>query len=195
MPEPQSKQVTDLLHRWRDGESKALDSLMPLVYDELRRIARRHMSSERRDHTLQPTALVHEAFGRLIDADVSWTDRVHFFAIAASTMRRILVEHARRAKRAKRGGSSAKVPLQEGQAVAQPATTDVLALNEALDKLGAFDARKARAVELFYFGGMTYDEGAAAIQISPATFHRELRLARAWLQRELSGQQADSDAH
>ena len=185
MPDQPTRNVTRLLQEWQGGDREALDRLMPLVYDELRRLARRHMAGERRDHTLQPTALVHEAFGRLIDADIPWNDRVHFFAVAATTMRRILVEHARKAHRAKRGGGAHRVTLDDDAAVVQPATVEILALDQALDRLAVFDERKARAVELHYFGGMTYEEGAAAMGLSAATFHRELRLARAWLQREL----------
>ena len=180
-----TRNVTRLLRDWSEGDREALDRLMPLVYEELRRLARRHMAGERRDHTLQPTALVHEAFGRLIDADIPWNDRVHFFAVAATTMRRILVEHARKANRAKRGGDAHRVTLDDDAAVVRPPTVEILALDEALDRLAAFDERKARAVELHYFGGMTYEEGAAALEMSTATFHRELRMARAWLQREL----------
>ncbi len=185
MSDPPTRIVTGLLRDWRGGDDSALERLMPLVYDELRRLARRHMAGERRDHTLQPTALVHEAFGRLIDADIPWNDRVHFFAVAATTMRRILVEHARKANRAKRGGGADRVTLEDDAAVEQPRAIQIVALDRALDRLAEFDERKARIVELHYFGGMTYEEGAAALDVSAATFHRELRLARAWLQREL----------
>ena len=187
MSETPPSELTKLLREWSAGDAQALDRLTPLVYDELRRLARHHMGRERKDHTLQPTALVHEAFGRLIDADIPWNDRVHFFAVAAVTMRRVLVEYARKAKREKRGGGVAqKVTLDEGAALDASRPAELLNLNEALNKLAEFDARKARAVELHYFGGMTYDEGAAALEISAATFHRELRMARAWLQRELA---------
>jgi len=186
MPDESTSDVTRLLREWRDGDRDALDRLLPLVYDQLRRLARRHMAGERRDHTLQPTALVHEAFGRLIGADIPWNDRVHFFAVAATTMRRILVEHARKANRPKWGGDMHRVTLEDGAAVARPVTVEILDLDRALDRLAAFDQQKARVVELHYFGGMTYEEGAAALELSPATFHRELRLARAWLQRELN---------
>ncbi|TDI40834.1 MAG: sigma-70 family RNA polymerase sigma factor [Acidobacteria bacterium] len=188
MPDEPTSDITRLLREWRDGDRDALDRLMPLVYDQLRRLARRHMAGERRDHTLQPTALVHEAFGRLIGADIPWNDRVHFFAVAATTMRRILVEHARKANRPKRGGGMHRVTLEEGAASVLPPTVEILALDQALDRLAGFDPRKARVVELHYFGGMTYEEGAAALDLSPATFHRDLRLARAWLQRELQAE-------
>ena len=193
MPNEPTRNVTQLLRDWRDGDRDALDRMMPLVYDELRRLARRHMAAERRDHTLQPTALVNEAFGRLIDADIPWNDRVHFFAVAATTMRRILVEHARRANRGKRGGGAKRVTLEDDAAVVRPPTVEILALDRALDRLAEFDERKARVVELHYFGGMTYEEGAAALEMSPATLHRELRLARAWLQRELGSDAESSD--
>ena len=185
MSESPDQDVTRLLREWRAGDRSALDRLMPLVYDELRRLARVRMSGERRDHTLQPTALVHEAFGRLIDARAPWEDRAHFFAIAATTMRRILVEHARRARRPKRGGAERRVTLDDGAAVAPSIPTDVLALDVALDRLRELDERKSRAVELHYFGGLTYDEGASVLGVSSATFHRDLRLGRAWLQREM----------
>lgn len=186
MPDRSPSDVTGLLRAWRGGDRAALDELLPLVYDELRRIARRHMARERRDHTLQPTALVHEAFGRLIDATTPWEDRVHFFAVAATTMRRILVEHARKANRAKRGGGARPVTLDDAVVAATPRSPDVLALDRALDRLAGMDERKAKIVELHYFGGMTYEEGAAALGISAATFHRDLRIGRAWLQREMT---------
>lgn len=185
--------VTALLHDWADGDREALDRLTPLVYDELRRLARRQMVGERKDHTLQPTALVHEAFGRLIDADIPWNDRVHFFAVAATTMRRILVEHARRSRRPKHGGGAHKVTLEDDAAVDRPRAVEVLALDRALDKLAEFDPRKARSIELHYFGGMTYDEAATVLDVSAATFHRDLRLARAWLQREMSDMSGRTD--
>ena len=185
MADELTRNVTRLLHQWRSGDPDAMDRLMPLVYDELRRLARRHMAGERKNHTLQPTALVHEAFGRLIDADIPYSDRMHFFAMAATTMRRILVEHARKANRQKRGGGVNKVTLEGSGASEDPRPVEILALDHALGRLGEFDPRKARTVELHYFGGMTYEEGATALEISPATFHRELRMARAWLQREM----------
>jgi RNA polymerase sigma factor (TIGR02999 family) len=185
--------ITRLLRAWREGDRSALDRLMPLVYDELRRLARVRMSRERSDHTLQPTALVHEAFGRLIEVDTPLEDRAHFFAIAATTMRRILVEHARRARRPKRGGGERAVTLDDDAAVAPNRSIDVVALDLALGRLEAIDARKARAVELYYFGGLTYAEGAAVLEVSPATFHRELRLGRAWLQREIGPASGSDD--
>lgn len=186
MADSPNPDLTALLRDWNAGDAEALERLTPLVYDELRRLARHHMGGERKGHTLQPTALVHEAFGRLIDADIPWNDRVHFFAVVAVTMRRVLVEHARKANREKRGGKEAqRITLGERASVEPPRQIELLQLDQALDRLAAFDERKARTIELHYFGGMTYDEGAAALEISAATFHRELRLARAWLQREI----------
>lgn len=189
MDEPNRKDLTALLRAWRGGDSSALDRLMPIVYEELRRLASRRMAGERKNHTLQATALVHEAFQRLIDANISWNDRAHFFAVAATTMRRILVEHARKSNSEKRGGQAQKVALDESSQVVPTRSFEILALDEALKKLEAFDERKMRAIELYYFGGMTYEEAAESMSISAATFHRELRLGRAWLQREMT----DSD--
>lgn len=188
---PEQTEVSRLLLRWREGDAAALERLLPLVYDELHAIARRHMRGERPDHTLQTTGLIHEAYLRLCGADVTWKGRVHFLAVAAQTMRRVLVDHARARGRAKRGGGDAAVTLDDVAAPARP--DDVLALDEALARLSALDERKARVVELHYFGGLTYDETAAAVGISAATVDRELRLAKAWLHRELrpAGGKAD----
>ncbi len=185
MSDPPTTNLTGLLREWQEGDRAALERLTPLVYDELRLMARLKMAGERKGHTLQPTALVHEAFVRLVNSDVSFNDRVHFFALAATTMRRVLIEHARKAQRSKRGGGAIVQTLDDRHAVEQPVDIEILALDEALERLAAFDARKARAVELHYFGGLTYEEAAAVLGISPATYHRELRLARAWLQREI----------
>jgi RNA polymerase sigma-70 factor (ECF subfamily) len=177
--------VSDLLLRWRNGDAAALEQLMPLVYDELHALARRQLSGERSDHTLQTTALVHEAYLRLIGADVSWEGRVHFLVVAAQTMRRILVDHARRRRRWRRGGRLTMIPIEDATVAAPEAAVDLIILDEALDRLAAVDGRKARAAELHYFGGMSYDETAEALGISTATVHRELRVAKAWLYREL----------
>ena len=158
---------------------------MPLVYDQLRRQADRYMRGERGGHTLQATALVHEAYARMVDMEVSWKDRAHFFAVAARVMRRILVDHAKSARRAKRGGGAVKVPLDESLFVDRESVSDLVDLNDALVGLAKFDERKAQVVELRYFGGMTYDEMAEALGLSVATVDRELRLAKAWLYREL----------
>jgi len=178
--------VTVLLRRWRSGDQQALDGLMPLVYDELRRLAARCLYAERPGHTLPATALVHEAYLRLIDADVEWQNRAHFYALAARILRRILVEYARSHNRQKRGGDAVKVPLEEAVVVGPEASSTVLELDEALQRLAALDARKSEVVQLLYFGGLTYEETAAALDISPATVHRELKLAKAWLHREMA---------
>lgn len=176
-------QVSALLLTWRNGDRGALDRLVPLVHDELRRLAEQCMRGERPGHTLQPTALVHEAYLRLVDANIAWQDRAHFFAVAATTMRRVLVDHARAKGRAKRDGKP--VSLEDSLLVAADRADDFLVVNEALDRLAAQDARAARVVELHFFGGLTYEETAEALGISAATVDRDLRFARAWLHREL----------
>jgi len=178
-------EISQLLVAWRNGDQDALQRLLPLVYNELHALARRHMRGERPDHTLQTTALIHEAYLRLCGADVAWEGRAHFLAVAAQTMRRILVDHARARSRDKRGGGIAPISLEAAAPVAPEASDELLALDEALTRLSALDERKAHAVELHYFGGLTYDETAAALDVSPATVDRELRLAKAWLYREL----------
>ncbi|MGH7701170.1 MAG: sigma-70 family RNA polymerase sigma factor [Gemmatimonadales bacterium] len=184
-------EVSGLLLAWRSGDRAALDRLMPLVYDELHAIAARHLRGEGSGHTLQTTALIHEAYLRLIGADVRWEGRVHFFAVAARIMRRILVDHARARGRAKRGGGVRPVSLEDGLTVVPEPSADIIALDEALQRLSAFDERKGRAVELHYFGGLTYEETAVALNVSPATVDRELRLAKAWLYRELGAKGGD----
>jgi RNA polymerase sigma factor (TIGR02999 family) len=161
------------------------------VYDELHGLARRQMRGERPEHTLQTTALIHEAYLRLCGADVAWEGHVHFLAVAAQTMRRILVDHARARARDKRGGGAPAVPLNESLAASPARTPDVVELDEAIARLSALDERKARAVELHYFGGLTYDETAAALGVSAATIDRELRLAKAWLYQELRPSEKD----
>ena len=183
---PQSRDVTVLLHQWRSGDRQALDELMPLVYDELRRIAARCMSSERRDHTLRATALVNEAYMRLAAAEIEWQDRALFFAVAANVLRRILVEYARIHNRHKRGSGEKPISLDDALEVGHEACATILDLDEALNRLSELDSRKSDVVQLMYFGGMTYEEIAEALSISPATVHRELKLAKAWLYREMS---------
>jgi RNA polymerase sigma factor (TIGR02999 family) len=178
-------EVTRLLRDWRQGDSQSLEEMMPLVYDELRRIAERYFRKENPGHTLQPTALVNEAFISLVDADVNWSDRLHFYAVSARIMRRLLVDHAKAKLRMKRGGREAKVSLEDVQVIAPSPPVDIIELDEALDRLATFDERKSRVVELHYFGGFTYDEIADVIGISVATVDRELRLAKAWLYGEL----------
>lgn len=193
MDDPAPKTVTQLLMQWRAGDEQALNQLLPLVYDELRRLAGRYMQSERSDHTLQPTALVHEAYLGLVDIKVSWQDRAHFFAVAARLMRRLLVDHAKAMRRDKRGGGL-KVTLKEELASTPAPAMDVFALDEALKVLADFDDRKCQVVELHYFGGLSYDETAEALGLSAATVHRELRLAKAWLYHELTRKGGENEA-
>ena len=179
--------VTGLLLSWREGDAAALDRLVPLVYDELRRVARRHLRGERPGHALQTTALVHEVYLRLVDVDqLTVKNRTHFFAVAAKLMRQILVDHARRQHADKRGGGATMVSLADVSPAAQPPSVDVLALDQALDALSAIDARQGGVVELRFFAGLDIDEAAEALGISPATVEREWVLARAWLYRRLS---------
>ena len=175
--------VTTLLRDWRSGDPGALDQLMPLIYDDLRRIAGSYMRSERAGHTLQATALVNESFARLAESGVSFQNKAHFFAIASRTMRHILTDYGRARRSQKRGGGVAPVTLQE-ERVARPAGPDILVLDDALRKLAEIDERKSDVVVLHYFGGMTYKETAEALNVSPATIERDLSLAKAWLANE-----------
>ena len=182
------QQVTKLLVDWSNGNQEALEQLTPLVYGELRRLAARYLRKERPDQTLQSTALVHEAYLRLIDAkDVRWQSRAHFFAIAANLMRRILVDHARRRDAEKRGGSQILLTLDDAFAVTKETDVDLLAIDEALNRLAVIDAQQARVVELRFFSGLTVEETAAALGISPKTVKRDWSVARAWLRREIGG--------
>jgi RNA polymerase sigma factor (TIGR02999 family) len=181
-----TESVTQLLGAWRSGDDGALDQLTPLVYNELRRLAGRYMQSERPGHTLQATAVVNEAFMRMVDMDVPWQNRAHFFAIAARLMRRILVDHAKAHKREKRGGKFTDLTLDEGLVESGEPEADMIHLDEALRRLEGFDERKAQVVELHYFGGLTYKEISEAVGIAEATVDRDLRMAKAWLQNELS---------
>ena len=179
--------VTGLLLSWSQGDAEALDRLVPLVYDELRRVARRHLQREPPGHALQATALVHEVYLRLVDVDrLTLENRTHFFAVAAKLMRRILVDHARRQRADKRGGGATMVSLDDVSPAAQPPSVDVLALDQALAALVAIDARQVDVVELRFFAGLDIDEAAEALGISPATVEREWAMARAWLYRRLS---------
>jgi len=187
MDESQDRQlVTQLLQQWGSGNRQALDELMPVVYDHLRKLASNCLRSERPDHTLRATALVHEAYLRLVDSEITLQDRVHFYVISARLLRRILVDHAKSRNRHKRGGEFQKIPLDEAVLVGPESDHGILELDEALRRLAAQDQRKSELIELLFFGGLTYDEAAAALKISPATVHRELTLAKAWLHRELS---------
>ncbi len=180
MTQQQRTRVTQLLHNWRDGRPEALEELMPLVYAELENIARREFRSESADHTLQPTALINEAVLRLVDNDIGWQDRCHFLAMMTTTMRRVLVDHARRRSREKRGGNARKVTLLTNLASVETAP-DILDLDQAIDALSAIDTRKAEIVQLHYFGGMKYNEISVALAISEATVDRDLRFSKAWL--------------
>jgi len=177
---------TQLLTDWRDGNPQALERLTPLVYDELRRLARNYMRSERGGHTLQATAVVHEAFLRLIQGNVALQDRAHFFALASRLMRRVLVDHAKSRGRLKRGVPQDDESPQE-DSVPQVAGFDVINLDDALQSLQQLEPRLAQVIELHYFGGLTYDQIAAAAGASTATVHRDIRLARAWLLHEIAG--------
>jgi len=186
---PRANDVTGLLLSWREGDADALDRLVPLVYDELRRVARGHLRREAPGHSLQATALVHEVFLRLVDADrLTPMSRTHFFAISARLMRQILVDHARRKQADKRGGGATVISLDEvGPAGAQTSSgVDVLALNEALDALSSFDARQCRVVEMRFFAGLNIPETADALGVSTATVEREWAMAKAWLYQRLS---------
>ncbi len=183
---PERELVTQLLQQWGSGNKAALDELMPIVYEQLRKLASRCLRAERPDHTLRATALVNEAYLRLVDADVAWQDRVHFFAVSARILRRILVDHAIAHNRDKRGGGAQKISLDEAILVGPQAPAGIVELDEALKRLATHDDRKSQIIELLFFGGLTYDETAAALKISPATVHRELKMAKAWLHRELS---------
>ena len=180
---------TALLMAWGRGDQAAFDELVPLVHDELQRIARRHMGRERADHTLQATALVNEAYMRLLDVKrIQWQNRAHFLAMAARVMRRILVESARARKSQKRGGSAQRVSLDEALVITSKPDPDLIALDAALQALADVDARKCQVVEMRYFGGLSVEETAEALQVSTGTVMRDWRLAKVWLLRELSQQ-------
>jgi RNA polymerase sigma factor (TIGR02999 family) len=183
---PERQVVTRLLKEWGSGKKEALDELMPVVYQQLRKLASICLRSERPDHTLRATALVHEAYLRLVDADVVWQDRVHFFAVSARLLRRILVDHAKANNRQKRGGGVEALSLDEAVMIGPQMTGGIVELDIALQRLAGLDHRKSEIIELLCFGGLTYDETAAALKISPATVHRELKMAKAWLHRELT---------
>jgi len=182
-----SKAVTELLVRWRDGDREALDTLMPLVYAELRRLAQHYLRQERSDHTLQSTALVHEAYLRLAGQNPpQWQNRAHFFGIAAHVMRQILVEYARAHNTEKRGGGACKLTLDAALDIQQKTDVDVIALDDALDRLCELDPQQSRIVELRFFAGLTIEDTAEVIGISPATVKRDWTSARAWLHREIA---------
>jgi RNA polymerase sigma factor (TIGR02999 family) len=185
MTSPPTHEVTRLLHAMQGGSATASDDLIRIVYGELHQLAERYMRRERDDHTLQPTALVNEAYMRMVDQRaVSWQNRSHFFGIAAQAMRRVLVDHARRRRAARREGGQ-RITLDEGMVLARERSLDLLALDDALARLATLDARQARVVELRFFGGLDIDQTAEALGVSPATVKRDWTFAKAWLQREL----------
>jgi RNA polymerase sigma-70 factor, ECF subfamily len=191
MPAPSTEAVTELLQAWQSGDRAAFDALVPIVYGELRRLAHAHMRRERAGHLLQTTALVNEAYLQLIDAaKVRWRDRAHFFGISAKLMRQILVHHARSRDAAKRGGGMRQVSLDESAICAPAPDADLLELDEALTALEAFDARKAKVVELRFFGGLTLEEAAEVLHVSPDTVWRDWDLAKTWLYREMTRRDA-----
>jgi RNA polymerase sigma factor (TIGR02999 family) len=188
---PQQHEITQLLAEWSDGNQSALDELYPLVYEELHRLARRYMSRERKGHTLQTTALINEAYVRLVDQrNVHWANRSHFFAISAQIMRRILIDHARRHAYAKRGGGAQQVSLEEVAIVANEKSAEILRLDEALTTLAKMDPRRCHVVELRYFGGLSNEEIAGVLNVSENTVTRDWNLARAWLHQQLTGSAA-----
>ena len=181
------KEISQLLDEWSHGNQSALDKLYPLVYDELRRMAHRYMSRERKGHTLQTTALINEAYLRLVEQKhIHWANRAHFFGISAQIMRRILIDHARRHEYAKRGGGAQRVSLEEVAIVGKDKGKGLLELDEALTRLGEMDPRRSQVVELRFFGGLSNDEIAGFLKISANTVTRDWNLARAWLYQELS---------
>lgn len=182
-----SSNATELLHAWSNGDQSAFEELVPLVYQELRILAERYMRHERPDHTLQATALVNEAYVRLIDVNrIQWQSRTHFLAMAAQTMRRILVEFARQRHRQKRGGGAMRVTLSDAEGIAHESGLDVVALNDALSALATFDPRMSQVVELRFFAGLTVQETADVLNVSPETVMRDWKTAKAWLLRELN---------
>ena len=188
MTTPQAPDVTVLLRAWSSGDETALEQLLPLIEAELRRLARGYMARERRGHTLQTSALMNEAFLRLVDArTIEWQDRAHFLGISARLMRRVLVDHARARGYKKRGGEVRRISWTDAIAVVPPPDFNLLALDRALDNLASLDARKARVVEMRFFGGLTVEETAAALHVSTDTIKRDWRLAKLWLLRDMEG--------
>ena len=190
--ETNPQNITQLLAEWQDGDQSALDELNPLVYDELHRLARRYMSRERKGHTLQTTALINEAYVRLVgQKNVHWANRSHFFAISAQIMRRILIDHARRHGYAKRGGGAQQVSLEEAAGVTPDQSGELLRLDEALKSLAEMDPRRSQVVELRYFGGLNNEEIAGVLNVSENTVTRDWNMARAWLYQQLGGSSAN----
>lgn len=180
------QEISVILKDWSGGNKASADILLSLVYDELRKIAAQYLRKERSGHTLQPTALVHEAYMKLVDiSDINWQDRAHFFAVSANVMRHILVDHARAKLAEKRGGDAERIALDDAISLSNEPDVDVLAVDEALKELAEFDEQQARIVELRFFGGLTIEETAHVAGISPATVKREWAMAKAWLHRKL----------
>ena len=193
---PAPHEVTQLLVAWGDGDQSALDKLMPLVYDELHGLAHRYMAHERPEHTLQTSALVNEAYVRLVDPkNVHWQNRAQFFGIAATLMRRILVGYARSRKRVKRGAGAFRISLAEAAILSQERAADMVALDDALENLASVDKRKSQVVELRFFGGLSIDETAEVLKVSPGTVMRDWTLAKAWLLREVMGDTIAGDSN
>jgi len=189
----ESNEVTQLLVAWGDGDRSAFDKLMPLVYDELHRLARRYMARERPEHTLQASVLVNEAYVRLIDQrNMRWQNRAQFFGIAATLMRRILVSYARSRHYSKRGGNARRISLDEALIVSEERSLEVVALDDALTALAVMDARKSQIVELRFFGGLSIEETAEVLGVSPGTVMRDWTLAKAWLRREITADKPES---
>ena len=187
MTQPPTHELTQLLNAWSEGDRAALDKLTPLVYEELRRLAHLYMNRERKGHTLQTTALVNEAYLRLFNREnLHWQNRAHFFAIAAQLMRCILVDHARAHASQKRGGKAQQISLDEAAVISRERASEVIALDEALQGLAAIDLQQSRIVELRFFGGLSVDETAEVLSLSPATIKREMRSAKLWLLREVN---------
>lgn len=188
------EEITGLLLKWSKGDTTALEQLIPMVYPELRRMARRYMGRENAQHTLQTSALINEAYLRLIDQqEVEWQDRAHFYAVAAQVMRHILVDHARKHRYIKHGGGTQHIALDDIAVLKEERASEFIALDDALNGLAEIDQRKSRIVELRFFGGLTVEETAQVLDISPITVKREWRAARAWLLREISGQKVSEN--
>ena len=186
---PASEGITQLLINWRDGDKAALDQLMPLVYEELRRLARGFMGKERNNHTLQTSALINEAYLKLVDQDeTNWQNRAHFFAVSAQIMRHILIDHARSYGYEKRGAGAQRLGLDDVKVFSEERAGELVALDEALTDLATVDPRKSRLVELRFFGGLNIEETAEVMNLSPTTVQREWRAAKAWLQRFIKGE-------
>lgn len=186
MTRPAPEEVTRLLQNWRDGDQAALNQLIPLVYEELRRLARAYMRRERPGHTLQTTALINEAYLRLVDQTVSWRSRAHFYGVAARLMRQILVDHARAQQALKRGGDRIQVSLSDAAGMIENEAAEMIALDNALKSLEALDPRKCHVIELRYFGGLTIEETAEALRVSHTTIEDDWKMARAWLRRQMT---------